>query len=180
MIEIYSDGGSFPQTTKAAGWAFAIAPQQQEGQWRVFFGHLPPPSTNNIAEMLGTLNAMRFMYHFHLKTGQRLPPVTIVSDSQYVIKGITEYRFKWEREGGWPLKNNQHWCDIFDVFYKLREVCDLNFKWVYGHVGIQGNEIADQWATHAKNDSNFCINTPRLVSKKVVGDFTSFLAETGR
>ena len=178
MIEIYSDGGSYPATTKAAGWAFAIAPLSNEKPWRIFFGHLPPPSTNNIAEMLGALNAMRFMYHFHLKTGKRLPPVTIISDSQYVIKGITEYRFKWEVEG-WPEKNHQIWCDIFDTFYKLREVCDLSFKWVYGHRGNKGNEIADQWATRAKEDSNLCINNSAMVSSKVTGDFITFLAESG-
>lgn len=178
MIEIYSDGGSFPATTKAAGWAFAIAPLSKEKPWRVFYGHLPPPSTNNIAEMLGALNAMRFMYRFHLKSGRMLPPVTIISDSQYVIKGITEYRIKWEIEG-WPETNHQIWCDIFDVFYKLREVCNLNFKWVRGHVGNEGNEIADKWATNAKNDSSLCLNTPKLVSMKATGDFTSFLANNG-
>lgn len=178
MIEIYADGGSFPQTTKAAGWAFTVAPLGGTGAWRVFFGYLPPPSTNNIAEMMAVLNSMRFLYMFHIRSGKRVPPSTIMSDSQYVLKGITEYRFKWEVEG-WPEKNHQLWVQIFDIFYKLKEVCDLQFKWVKGHSGIKGNEIADEWAGYAKRDSTWSLNTPTLVSKKVIGDFTLFLAENG-
>lgn len=170
-IQIYTDGGSNPKTNQAAGWAFAVAPFSEGGQWLVYFGYLPPPSTNNIAEMTGVLNAMKLMLDFSKKTGRKVPPVHIFSDSQYVVKGLNEWRVKWEYEG-YPEKNRDIWIQLFRTWDELKMNCmDLRVIWVRGHAGNQGNQIADDWTHHAKRDSGFAVNNHVLKTTKVVGEF---------
>lgn len=170
MIEIYTDGSSNPKTNLAAGWAFVIMPFSEGLPHHVYFGHLPPPSTNNIAEMLGVLNSMKLLYNFSGKGSKSIPKAIIYSDSQYVLKGLLEWRSKWEYEG-MPEKNVSYWYELFETHDLLKTVCDISFKWVKGHSGISGNELADEWCGNAKRDSNFSINNNWIVTHKIVGKF---------
>lgn len=173
MIEIYSDGGSNPRTNQAAGWAFAIRPTVGE-QWKVFFGHLPPPSTNNIAELSGVINSLKLLWAFSGKGERRIPKVTIWSDSQYTIKSVLEWRPKWEYQG-FPDKNTDLIKELFRIYDLVCSICEVELKWVKGHAGHEGNELADHWATAAKNDSNFLVENQKLIAKKVVGSFDEFI-----
>lgn len=73
--------------------------------------------------------------------------VTVYSDSQYVIKGITEWIAGWKRNG-WrtssrePVKNAELWRRI-DTLLSERNV---RWQWVKGHNGHPGNEAADALA----------------------------------
>ena len=71
----------------------------------------------------------------------------LYTDSSYVQKGITEWLAGWKRKG-WmtaskqPVKNK-------DLWQALDEQCqrhEVTWKWVKGHAGIEGNEIADELA----------------------------------
>lgn len=171
MIEIYTDGSSNNTTDKAAGWAYVIAPLGNNKIWRAVYGHLSPPSTNNIGEMLGVLMAMKKLLEF----GQNLPPVKIISDSQYVVKGINEWRSKWERTA-LPEKNYEIWVDLFATYDRLKlKTPSLSVCWVKGHAGNKGNELADVWAGHGKNNSNLEVNGPLLNTKKFYGDLVDCL-----
>lgn len=176
MIEIFSDGGSNPRTNQAAGWAFVIKPTAHLGgsQWKVFMGHLPPPSTNNIAELLGVTNALKLLWAFSGKGKRTIPPVRIYSDSQYTLKSVLEWRSKWEYQG-FPEKNVELLKDLFRIYDLVSSICEVELKWVKGHAGVEGNELADKWATAAKNDSNFLIENDKISVKKVVGSFDEFI-----
>ena len=73
--------------------------------------------------------------------------VTLVTDSQYVRKGITEWIDNWKRNG-WrtaakkPVKNADLWRELDEQ--SQRHVID--WQWVKGHSGHRENEIADQLA----------------------------------
>lgn len=173
MIEIYSDGGSNPRTNQAAGWAFAVKPISGE-RWRCFFGHLPPPSTNNIAELSGVINSLKFLWAFSGNGARRIPPATIFSDSQYTLKSVLEWRPKWEYQG-MPDKNTDLLLELFRMYDLVCSICELELKWVKGHAGNKGNELADEWATAAKNDSNFLVRNEKLFVTKVVGSIEESL-----
>ncbi|EHJ9376163.1 ribonuclease HI [Salmonella enterica] len=173
MIEIYTDGASSPQKTQAAGWAFAISPITGE-QWKVFYGYLPPPSTNNIAELLGVINGLKILWKFS-NCGERcIPPARIISDSQYVINSVLEWRRKWEYEG-MPPKNTELLLELFNYYDKVCSICELELKWVKGHAGNIGNEIADQWSVRAKENSSMVLENNRFLVRKVVGSFNEFI-----
>lgn len=96
-------------------------------------------TTNNRMELLAAINALA-----SLKDSCEL---TLYTDSQYVRKGITEWITNWKRRN-WrtaakkPVKNEDLWR-MLDEQVARHEV---NWVWVKGHAGNEGNEMADQLA----------------------------------
>ena len=103
-----------------------------------------PMTTNNQMEMMAVLVALRDLGHTHPAS-----LLKIRTDSQYVIKGITEWRAGWERRnwrtaGGTPVKNADLWRELFALVDARGKA--LSFEWVRGHNGDEGNERADRLA----------------------------------
>ena len=75
--------------------------------------------------------------------------IQIITDSQYVIKGITDYIKKWQ-QNNWqtaankPVKNQDLWIKMNHLVEKL--ALNLQFKWVKGHSGNKMNDKADKIA----------------------------------
>jgi ribonuclease HI len=73
-------------------------------------------ATNNEAELVAAIEALRA-----LSPGlPSLPPVTIRADSQYVVKGITEWLPGWKAKGwrkgdGKPVLNRELWERLEDA-----------------------------------------------------------------
>lgn len=131
---VYSDGGCAPHNPGPAAWAVVIErPTGERFERFQFIGH----GTNQIAELTGAIEG--------LKLTPPGAPVLLVSDSQYVIKGLTEWRRGWERRGwrnkqGEPLANVELWRALF----ALADERGLTARWVRGHAGHPQNERADR------------------------------------
>ena len=73
--------------------------------------------------------------------------VSLYTDSQYVQKGISTWIVDWKRRG-WrtadkkPVKN----VDLWQQLDALSREHDVDWHWVRGHAGHDGNERADQLA----------------------------------
>ena len=136
----YTDGACAPSNPGPAGWgAVLIAPGGgSETDHFGFIGH----GTNQIAELTAALEGLK-----------RVPvgaEVELVSDSQYVLKGLTEWRAGWEKKGwrtskGEPVANLALWKQLFATA-DLRRV---GVRWVRGHNGDRCNEKADALANRA-------------------------------
>jgi ribonuclease HI len=97
------------------------------------------------------------------------PDAVIVSDSQYCVKGASEWVYGWQKNG-WktaqkqPVKNQSLWEEII----KLTKIVGCGFQWVKGHSGDPGNELADQWAVagrlsvYAKSGQGFNMIIPGI------------------
>lgn len=79
----------------------------------------------------------------------------IYSDARYSIKAITEWAWKWKKNG-WKRRDNTKMVDIKNkelvvAAHKLyAEIQDkVSLKWVKGHSGVLGNERADELARGA-------------------------------
>ncbi|MGV6801274.1 MAG: ribonuclease HI [bacterium] len=133
MIHIYTDGAC-SGNPGPGGWGVHIksTPIQE------FYGGAPE-TTNNRMEMLAVIEA--------LKAVSTDIPIILHTDSNYVVKGITEWIMGWKNKG-WknsqkkPVKNKDLWLEL-DQLAKGR---DIQWKWVKGHAGIDGNERADALA----------------------------------
>ena len=83
------------------------------------------------------------------RNDERPCAVTLYLDSQYVLKGITEWLPGWKAKG-WktaskqPVKNAELWRRLDDLLLKGGHVVD--WRWVRGHNGDPGNERADALA----------------------------------
>lgn len=96
-------------------------------------------TTNNKMEMTAAIKA--------LEAVSKDLPIVIHSDSQYVIKGATEWLRGWKAKGwrkadGKPVMNQDLWMQM-DVLMAGREI---SWKWVKGHAGHPENERVDALA----------------------------------
>jgi len=141
--KVYSDGGCAPHNPGPAAWAAVIeSPDGQTIERHQFIGH----ATNQIAELTGALEGLKVV-----PAGAK---VLLVSDSQYVVKGLTEWRRGWERRAwrnvqGDPVANAELWRALFAV----TDARHVTAKWVRGHAGHPQNERADQLATLALREA---------------------------
>lgn len=136
----YTDGACAPTNPGPAAWGvYLLAPGQSEGEeFCGFIGH----GTNQIAELTAAIQGL-----------SRVPPgapVELVSDSQYVLKGLTEWRKGWERKGfrnakGEPVANQPFWQTLF----ALADARKVGVRWVRGHNGDVHNERVDGLANKA-------------------------------
>ncbi|HYG25530.1 MAG TPA: ribonuclease HI [Caulobacteraceae bacterium] len=96
-------------------------------------------TTNNRMELMAAIQALEA-----LKKPCR---VELHTDSQYVMKGITEWVHGWKQRG-WktaakdPVKNEDLWRRLDEA--RLRHQVD--WRWVKGHAGHELNERADELA----------------------------------
>jgi ribonuclease HI len=96
-------------------------------------------TTNNRMEMTAAIHALEA-----LKQGCE---ITLYTDSNYLRQGLTEWLPNWKRRG-WrtagrtPVKNQDLWQRL-DLAVQRHTV---DWHWVRGHSGNEGNELADALA----------------------------------
>jgi len=152
-IIIYTDGAAKGNPGRA-GWAAVImlnfASPLRRGRIKegvVEIGGGVEHATNNIMELTAPIEAMKYvksMSRFDLD----IVDIEIVSDSKYVILGITEWITNW-MQNNWrnankkPVMNRELWEEL----YKLNQ--ELKPKWTYvkGHNEHEHNDRADLIAT---------------------------------
>jgi len=107
--------------------------------------------TLNGAEILTTNNRMElFAAIAALQALKRPCEVDLMTDSQYVRRGITEWLAQWKRRG-WltaarkPVANADLWQQLEEAAARHT----VSWHWVKGHSGDPGNERADQLANEA-------------------------------
>ncbi len=74
--------------------------------------------------------------------------VHLVSDSKYLVDGMTKgwarsWRDKgWKKSDGKPALNTELWQRLLE----LSEIHDITYEWIKGHAGHMYNEICDSLA----------------------------------
>uniref|UniRef100_A0A6C0M0L6 ribonuclease H n=1 Tax=viral metagenome TaxID=1070528 RepID=A0A6C0M0L6_9ZZZZ len=96
-------------------------------------------TTNNRMELMGVV---KLLEHVPIKI-----PLHVYSDSTYVVKGITEWRRKWEATGFKKVKNPEIWRRLYTLIDATRPAEAFVITWVKAHAGLEGNERADRLST---------------------------------
>jgi ribonuclease HI len=97
-------------------------------------------TTNNRMELMACIKGLEAL--------DRMGPVTVFCDSQYVVNGIEQgwakrwKRNNWKRNETDTAENSDLWSQLLD----LSEKHDVTFRWVRGHDGNTENERCDQLA----------------------------------
>ncbi|MCB1866415.1 MAG: ribonuclease HI [Chromatiales bacterium] len=148
VIEIATDGAC-RGNPGPGGWGALL---RAGGHERELYGG-ERLTTNNRMEMLAAIHALEA-----LKKPSR---VKLTTDSQYVMKGVTEWLDGWKRRG-WrtaakaPVKN----VDLWQRLDKAVQRHEIDWHWVRGHTGHPDNERADQLANRAIDELG-SVNTNR-------------------
>lgn len=136
QVEIYTDGAC-KGNPGPGGWGVLL--RSGTTQKELYGGE--PSTTNNRMELMAVIQALEAL--------KRPCAVTLYLDSQYVLKGITEWLPGWKAKG-WktaskqPVKNAELWRRLDDLLLEGGHVVD--WRWVRGHTGDPGNERADALA----------------------------------
>jgi len=117
------------------GWGVWLRAGEHEKE---FFGG-EAHTTNQRMELRAAVEALRAL--------KRPCHITIYSDSRYVIQGITEWIRNWKRNG-WKTAAKKDVVNA-DLWQQLDQACaghTIQWQWVKGHAGNEGNERADELA----------------------------------
>lgn len=144
-------------------------------------------STNNYAELMGMLEAMRLIQDYNSQNPIKLETAVIHSDSQYVVNGLNEYmtnwkKNNWKKSDGKSVLNSEVWSELDRIQDQLKSEVKLSTVWVRGHNGDFGNENADRLASIAStkaNGNDFSYNRPdmKLDTEDVIDEKTGEIVD---
>ena len=133
-VVIYTDGAC-KGNPGPGGWGALLV---YKGVERELCGG-EPETTNNRMELSAAIQALASL--------KRSCQVKLVTDSEYVMRGMQEWLPNWKKRG-WktaakqPVKN----ADLWQRLDALRALHHVEWRWVKGHSGDPGNERADALA----------------------------------
>jgi ribonuclease HI len=133
-VNIFTDGACLGNPGPG-GWACILScgPHRKELSGKA------PQTTNNRMELQAAISALQAL--------KKPCKVTVTSDSQYVVNGITKWLVGW-KQTSWKqgtVKNQ----DLWQQLDKLCQVHEVEWRWVRGHNGHPENERCDQLANEA-------------------------------
>ncbi len=145
-FKIYTDGGC-SGNPGPGGWAYVMVQQTFQGEQVIAKDKgSEKDTTNNRMELTAVIMALRA-----LKTMTDVPrQAAVLTDSQYVQKGITEWIRNWKRNA-WrtadkkPVKNQDLWMELDSLASEF----PLKWEWVKGHAGNEYNEMCDAMTQEA-------------------------------
>lgn len=137
VVEIYTDGAC-RGNPGPGGWAALL----RRGTHEKEIHGAEPHTTNNRMELTAVIRALEAL--------RRPVEVRVYTDSEYVRRGITEWLASWKARG-WrtadkkPVKNQ----DLWERLDALAASHRIEWHWVPGHSGVEGNERVDALANQA-------------------------------
>ena len=137
QVELFTDGAC-RGNPGPGGWAALLV----AGKERKEVSGAEPLTTNNRMELMAAIAGLGAL--------KRRCAVKLYTDSKYVLQGATEWLPNWKARG-WrtaartPVKNQDLW-ELMDAAVSGQ---DIEWHWVKGHSGHEGNEYVDQLANVA-------------------------------
>ena len=151
-LKIYTDGGC-SGNPGPGGWAYVMVTQTFQGaQIAAKDMGSEKETTNNRMELTAVIMALRALKIMNNPQGSSNLPrqAAVLTDSQYVQKGITEWIHTWKRNS-WrtsdksPVKNRDLWEELDAIASEF----PLKWEWVKGHAGNEFNEMCDAMTQEA-------------------------------
>jgi len=143
-VYIYADesclGNQFRDRARPGAAAGLIEQFDERRGWhRRDYALFEPDTTNNRMALLSAIAGLSSL--------NRPCTVVFTSDSQYLVRGMTEWVHGWARKGwkrkGGPIENLALWRLLVDEARRHR----IEWSWVKGHAEHPKNEYANELAT---------------------------------
>ena len=137
ILEIYTDGACSGNPGKG-GYGAVLRYGEEVKEISGCQRH----TTNNRMELTAIIEALRAV--------KRPCKIRILTDSNYVVKGMTAWVYGWIKKN-WmnsrkkPVLNR----DLWEILVELSNPHEIEWKWVKGHSGHKWNERCDALARDA-------------------------------
>lgn len=138
-MKIYIDGACAVHTGKNGAWAYVVVEDDivvhEDSGFEL-------ETTNSRMELMSTIKALRWCIENKRLSAKM--DYEIISDSSYVVNGITTWVKTWELNDwmsstGTSVKNRDLWNQLNEASWYL----NLKWTWVKGHSGEKWNEYVD-------------------------------------
>ncbi len=146
-VEIYTDGGCEPNPGLGGYGVVLLHPKKRaevSGGFR--------KTTNNRMEIFAAIAGLEKL--------KQPCQVTLYSDSEYLVKAMTEgWLLKWKKKNWWRSKTERR--ENFHLWQRLDALCQkhqVEFRWVKGHAGHPENERCDQLSMAALHQPNLPVD----------------------
>jgi len=150
-IAIYTDGAASPNPGPG-GYGVVILKANQRTELSGGFRK----TTNNRMELRAVIEGLRAIE-------DNASPITVCSDSRYVVDMINGGYAKQWRAMGW-MRNNRDRAENPDLWGQLLDLCGTKapvmFEWIRGHSAHPENERCDQLAVEARQVADLPSDTP--------------------
>jgi ribonuclease HI len=139
-VQLITDGACLGNPGPG-GWASIL---RHNDQTREMFGS-SPQTTNNRMELTAAIEGLRAL--------KQPCDVEVITDSEYVKNGITQWIHGWKRNG-WktsakkPVVNQDLWMELDELASKHK----IEWTWTKGHADHEDNNRCDELATQAARD----------------------------
>ncbi len=141
-ILIFSDGACSGNPGPGGFGAILVYPEGKIEE----IGSGRAATTNNRMEIAGVIAGLQ-------KVKDRPEDIWVLTDSTYVIRGITQWIWGWQKKGwvtaeGKEVSNKDLWQVMaHEVGLRKKAKIDIQWKYLRGHIGTPGNERCDEIAT---------------------------------
>jgi ribonuclease HI len=147
-VTIYTDGGCSPNPGPG-GYGIVLIYREQRRELSGGYRS----TTNNRMELTAAIRGLQAL--------KEPCDVTLFSDSQYVVNGITKgWARRWKSKG-W-IKSDKRPAENIDLWEDLLNLCEthtVRFEWIRGHNGHAENERCDRLAGDASRRQDLPIDS---------------------
>ena len=149
-IELYCDGACKGNPGPGGyGYIVRVTPEKEDNCTTGLSGKgSAKETTNNQMELQGAIEGLKSIKEKYGVDNN----VIITTDSNYVVKGLSEWCKKWILSDFKGIKNSELWKELIKL---SKEFKSINLVWVKGHAGHIYNEMCDKLANQAIDEGNF-------------------------
>lgn len=139
-IVIFCDGACTGNPGPGGWGSIIVTPDDQV----VELGGPEKATTNNRMEITAAMRALQWVEKLEY-------PVILFTDSTYVIRGITQWIWGWQKKD-WlsssdkPVANADLWKEFSRTVRARKDFGPIEWRHVRGHTGVEGNERCDEIA----------------------------------
>ena len=133
---VFTDGAASPNPGPGGWGAVWVVDGEVRAQ---DYGH-EPHTTNNRMELTALMRGIELV--------PEGTPATVYSDSNLVVRTVTEWAAGWERRG-WRRKTGpvENLDLVRPLYERIKQRPELEIVWIKAHAGNRWNEYADALAT---------------------------------
>ena len=137
LVEIFTDGAC-SGNPGVGGYGILLRSGERERE----LSGCEPVTTNNRMELTAVIKALEAL--------KRPCKVTVVTDSNYVVQGMTTWIYQWLKNK-WKNSQKQQVAnkDLWENLLHLSGIHDIQLMWIKGHNEHAENERCDKLAKGA-------------------------------